>query len=446
MNQTRYLQRPGLLLSHGNVYAGFGGCGPDPDPYHGWIVAFDAATLQQSAVFNASPNGYEAAIWQSGHGLVGDASGYVYAMTGNGTFDGHTEFGNTFIKLSSGATILDWFLPPNNALLETYDLDPSSGGPILTPDTNLLVGGGKDGIVYVLNSSALGQRAAPVQSFQATHSCDHVSFSGCYQIHSAAYLSGVTTPMFYVWGFDDILRSYQWANGQFVSSTTNNSTVAGYPGAMLALSSLAGVPGTSILWAAEQSGVVHAFDAMNVATELWNSGQNAARDALGNFSKFGQPVIADGKVFVPTFSNAVVAYGLLATPSNPGQPIPPPPPPSGDTTPPTVGCNANPDVLWPPNGKSVPVNVSGTMTDTGSGLELSTARYSVHDEYNEVQPSGTIGVSAGGAYSINMSLIAARDGNDKDGRQYSVSVTIKDKAGNVGSCLAHIDVPHDKGH
>src|SRR3569833_1540222 len=80
--------------------------------------------------------------------LVADASGIVYAMVGNGSFDGVIDFGDTFLKLSSGLGVLDWFLPPNHAQLELYDLDPSSAGPILTPDTNLLVGGGKDGVVY----------------------------------------------------------------------------------------------------------------------------------------------------------------------------------------------------------------------------------------------------------------------------------------------------------
>lgn len=446
MNQTRYVQRTGLLLNHGNIYAGFGSCGPDPDPYHGWVVSFDATTLNQNGVFNTTSNGSEAAIWQSGHGLVSDASGNVYAMVGNGTYDGITEFANTFLKLSSGATILDWFLPPNSALLQQYDLDPSAGGPILTPDTNLIVGGGKDGIVYVLNPSNMGHTSAPIQSFQATHSCDTVSQSGCYHIHSSAYLSGTPNSMLYVWGFNDILRSYQWLDGHFVTSAVNNNTLTGYPGGMLAVSSSAGAAGTSILWAVEGPGIVHAFDALNVSAELWNSGQNASRDALGNFSKFGQPVISDGKVFVPTFSNTVVAYGLLPAGSsgNPGNPLLPPPPPSGDTTPPAVACSANPSVLWPPNGKSVPVVVSGTISDSGSGLDFGTAIYRVTDEYKQVQPSGSIAVNANGTYSIHLSLIAARNGNDTDGRQYSVSVAIKDKAGNLGSCVAPVDVPHDK--
>jgi hypothetical protein len=448
MNQTRYLQRPGLLLSNGNVYAGFGSCGPDPQPYHGWVVSFATTTLRQTGAFNTTPNGYQGAIWQSGRGLVGDTNGNVYSMVGNGSFDGVTEFSDTFLKLSPALRVLDWFLPPNRAQLEEYDLDPSSAGPILTPDTNLLVGGGKDGIVYVLNPSNLGHQGA-AQSFHGTHACDNATSDGCYQIHSTAYLSGTSTPMFYVWGFNDILRSYKWIGGAFQNGPLNN-TGTSYPGAMLAVSSLAGAPETtSILWAVERPdagrpGIVHAFDALNVSTELWNSAQNSDRDALGEFSKFGQPVIADGKVFVPTFSNTVVAYGLLPTPTPPGNPLPPPPPPSSDVTGPNITCSANPSTLWPPNGKSVPVTISGGMSDPGSGLNVSTAHYSVWDEYGQVQTNGPLNVSADGSYSVGLSLISSRNGNDSDGRQYTVSITVKDTSGNRGSCVASVQVPHNK--
>src|SRR5689334_774132 len=164
MNNTRYIQRPGLLLANGTIYAGFGGCGPDPSPYHGWILGYSAATLQQTAVYNASPNGDEDAIWQSGRGLVADTNGDVYAMTGNGAYDGTTNLADSFVKLSPGGILLDWFTPSNQALLNQYDLDLSSSGPILMPDTNLLLGGGKYGILYVLNPGSLGKTGAPCNS------------------------------------------------------------------------------------------------------------------------------------------------------------------------------------------------------------------------------------------------------------------------------------------
>ena len=315
MNQVHYLQRPGLLVSQGTVYAGFGGCGPDPSPYHGWVVGYDAGTLQQRVVYNASPNGDEDAIWQSGRGLVGDGTGNIYAMTGNGSHNPPTNLSDSFLKLSPQGNLVDWFSPSDHATLDQYDLDLSSSGPILTPDTHLLIGGGKEGVVYVLNPAALGMTGPPVQQFQGSRNCGTPTPNGCYQIHSVAYLSAGAS-LFYLWGAHDNLRSFQSSGGRF-SPAAQNSLVAGYPGSMLAVSSANGRSGTSILWAVDPSGVVHAYDALNVATELWNSSQDASRDSLGTFSKFGQPAIADGRVYVPTFSNKVVAYALLQVPAAP---------------------------------------------------------------------------------------------------------------------------------
>jgi hypothetical protein len=351
MNQVHYLQRPGLLLSQGTVYAGFGSCGPDPSPYHGWIVGYDAGTLQQKVVYNASPNGDEDAIWQSGRGLVADSTGNVYAMTGNGSYNPPTNLSESFLKLSPQGNLLDWFTPSDHATLDAHDLDLSSSGPILTPDTHLLVGGGKEGIVYVLNPSALGMTGGPVQQFVASATCASPTFSGCYRIHSVAYLSAGAS-LLYVWSANDNLRSFRSSGGGHFRPAAQNSRVVGFPGSMLAVSSSSGHPRTSILWAVDPSGVVHAYDALNVATELWNSTQDASRDSLGTFSKFGQPVIADGRVYVPTFSNTVVAYGLLQTPAAP----------SNLTS--AVNSSSSPDVSlsWTDNSDD----------ETGFGIERST--------------------------------------------------------------------------
>jgi uncharacterized repeat protein (TIGR03803 family) len=117
-----------------------------------------------------------------------------------------------------------------------------------------------------------------------------------------------------------------------------------------------------------------------------------------------------------------------------------------DTTPPTVGLSANPNSLWPPNGKMVSVVLSGTIVDNGSGVNASTATFSVADEYGQVQPSGSVAVGSGGAYSFSISLQASRNGNDLDGRQYTVTVSAKDNAGNLGSASTMVTVPHDQGH
>jgi len=116
-----------------------------------------------------------------------------------------------------------------------------------------------------------------------------------------------------------------------------------------------------------------------------------------------------------------------------------------DATPPSLSCAASPNSLWPPNGKSVLVTVSGSITDADSGVDASSAMYAVTDEYGQVQPSGGVTVGADGTYAFGVSLEASRDGTDRDGRTYTIVVSGTDMAGNVGSCSAEVIVPHDQG-
>jgi VCBS repeat protein len=116
-----------------------------------------------------------------------------------------------------------------------------------------------------------------------------------------------------------------------------------------------------------------------------------------------------------------------------------------DTTPPLITVSATPKVLWPPNGKMVPVSVSGTITDTGSGVNTKTAAYSVRDEYGEVQPTRAIALGPGGNYSFTVLLQASRRGSDLDGRRYTITVRAKDNVGNGGSKTSAVTVPHDQG-
>jgi len=117
-----------------------------------------------------------------------------------------------------------------------------------------------------------------------------------------------------------------------------------------------------------------------------------------------------------------------------------------DTTPSVIALSATPKVLWPPNGKMLPVTISGTITDTGSGVNLSRAAYSVTDEYGKVQPTGAITLGAGGSYSFTVLLQASRLGSDLDGRQYTITVRVSDNAGNAASQASVVTVPHDQGN
>ena len=174
-NARTHNQRAGLLLDHGTVYIAWASyC--DQGPYHGWILGYDAASLQQVMVYNTSPDGGLGGIWQSGGGLAADAAGNLYALTGNGSFNGDVggrNFGNSFIKVSPTGTLLDWFTPFNWSFLNATDEDLGIQNALLIPNTNLVVGGGKEGVMYVLDRNNMGHfrsgnNGQIVQSFQAS--------------------------------------------------------------------------------------------------------------------------------------------------------------------------------------------------------------------------------------------------------------------------------------
>ncbi len=317
-------------------------------------------------VYNTSPNGGLAGIWQSGGGLTADAAGNIYVLTGNGSFNGDqaggVNFGNSFLKVSPTGTLLDWFTPFNWSFLNATDEDLGSQNALLIPNSNLLVGGGKEGVLYVLDRNNLGHfrsdnNSQIVQSFQA-------SSSGRMNGSPVFWNSPVYGPSIYLWPAGDPLKVYRLVDGRFITPASAQSTVlapGGMPGGMMSLSANDGTAGTGILWATvsisgdanhtPRAGILRAFDASNVTRELWNSEQNPTRDALGLFSKFAPPTIADGKVFVPTISNKLVIYGLL-------------PPSSGNTAP---TANAGVDQTITPDGTSpAVVTLTGTATDDGN--------------------------------------------------------------------------------
>jgi outer membrane protein assembly factor BamB len=312
-------QRPALMLANGSVYVGYAShC--DREPYHGYLMAYDAKTLAQVAVFNTSPTGTEASIWQSGQGPAADADGNVYVVTGNGSWDGVQNFSESFLKFSPSLKLLDWFTPTNHDLLDKQDTDLNSSGATLIPGTHLVIGGGKEGVLYTLdtrNFGHLGDEHA-LQHFQATAS----------HLHSLVYwISDKKGPLLYVWGQRDKAKVYEF-NGDKLRETPSvmrDIPNQGHPGAMLSLSADGGRGG--ILWAAihatgdswheSRPGVLHAYEADDIRHELWNSLEVPARDDCGEYSKMAPPTIANGRVYLASFGSENVGtgqfcvYGLL---------------------------------------------------------------------------------------------------------------------------------------
>jgi hypothetical protein len=322
-NSALELQRPALLLLNGVVYMGFARQKTESVvPFHGWELGYNATTLKQVFVLNTTPNGNEGGIWMSGRGPAATAGGFTF-MTGNGDV-GNSNIGESFVRYATNRSQTGLYTPSNWSDLNTNDYDLGAGGPLLIPGTSLVLGGGKTGLIYLLSISS-GGAFSFVESVQATPGCSSSSDSSCAQVHSPAFwnLTGSSPPspsLLYIWASNDTLKAFTFSRGMLGTSPAyQNPMIAGLPGGgALSVSANGVTAGSGILWAAMSTqdassaavpGVLHAFNAANLGAELWNSSMNSA-DQFGNLAKFAIPVVANGKVYVATFSNQLAVYGL----------------------------------------------------------------------------------------------------------------------------------------
>lgn len=334
----QHAERAALLIANGQVYTSWTShC--DFSPYSGWVIAFFQSDLSRGAVGNVAPNsglaqsggnGYSIngpAIWMSGDGPAADAGGNIYFMTGNGRFETglnsngfplQGDYGNSFVKMATAGAntaIADYFTMSNEVTESQNDQDLGSGGELLLPDltdsTNtvkhLVVGAGKDGIIYVLDRENMGKfNASSNNIWQQVNN----ALGG--EIRSSpAYFNG----SLYFGPNGGALKAFSVTNAKVSAAPTSQSTTAfGYPGT----SPIVSANGTAngIVWTHENLNggavaVLHAYDAGNLAHELYNSTQATGnRDQFGAGNKFITPTVAGGKVFVGT-TNSVGVFGLL---------------------------------------------------------------------------------------------------------------------------------------
>ena len=319
-------QRPALLLFNQVIYIAWAShC--DHNPYHGWVMGYNASTLQKvpGATYSDTRNGSQGGIWQSGGGLATDGQGNLYFTTGNGTFDlfsGGKDAGNTILKMSTqnGLRRLDYFTPFNQSCLNVSDTDLGSGGILLLPTINEAIQGGKEGRLYVVSESSMGHYTSihNTCSNQQRTDVDHVlqefppqtASGGLY--NTPAFWNGSNGDYVYIVGAQDSLKAYQVTNGLLsVSPTSQTPETFTFPGGNPVVSSNGTTPGTGVLWTIDPTQVLRAYDATNLSSELYTSNQNAARDALPSYVTFSTPVIANGEVFVGTQSTLEI-YGLLS--------------------------------------------------------------------------------------------------------------------------------------
>ncbi len=357
LNALRHMARPALELYNGRIYIGLGSHG-DNQPYHGWVLTYTASADASAPVCNGAwcptPNASEGegGIWQGGGGLVIDSSGYVYFEIGNGAFDGTIssgvvsgldsngfpttgDYSDCFIKLALdptttqgnqgtnkngwGLKIVDYFAPYNNHTLDSGDKDVGSGGPTLLPDAagstahpHLIIGAGKEGKFYLVDRDNMGKFGTTdniVQTFAMAN-------SGSFCV--SAYFNG----RFYTTaGYGGVTASWPLANAAITTGSGQSSpdTIA-FPGCSPYVSANGTTNG--VVWVVDKgTGQLRAYDATNLASELWTSNLNATRDALGSAVKFSVPTPVNGHVYVGTADHLVVY----------GPPIPPTAPPAAPT-------------------------------------------------------------------------------------------------------------------
>ncbi len=336
-NAEQSFNRCAMTLAGGILYVTYTGYA-DTDPYHGWILGYNPANLQllTNYVFNTSPNSTiavwgpnagECGIWMGGNGLSVDANTNLYFEVGNGPFNANTngtEYGDSFVRLSTSSklAVADYFTPFNQASLSSADSDVGSGGPLLLPSavgssahTNLIVGCGKEGKIYLVDRDNMGHYNvandnAIVQEIPG-------AVGGTWS--SPAYFNH----FIYYHGNGDVLKAFSINNAAIGTTPASQSTTSyGFPGCTPAVS--ANGNNNGIVWDIQADAygsggpsILHAYNATNVAQELYNSSQNLTRDNPGGAVKMTVPTIVNGKVYVGA-KFALSVYGgslFLATPA-----------------------------------------------------------------------------------------------------------------------------------
>jgi hypothetical protein len=314
--KTHY-QRCALLLTGGVVYIGIGSNAESDSDNHGWIVGYKASDLTPTMTFCASPDDDWVSLWQAGGGLASDGDGYVYAETANGTFDvdtGGKDYGDSAIKLDATGAVVDYFTPYNQALLSSGDIDFGSANPLIVPDQSgpvphELIASGKPGILYVINRDKMGNFHAGsdsqiVQSVAAFPNTTNIT-GGIFM--SPAYWNGHV----YVSAIVSSLQDFTLSAGLLSTApASQTSQKFNWSGATVSVSSNGTTAG--IVWTLDGgAGVLYAYDATNLATELYDTNQaTGGRDMPGAPVKFAVPTVAHGHVYVGTQTELDV-YGLL---------------------------------------------------------------------------------------------------------------------------------------
>jgi hypothetical protein len=327
-------QRSGLVLTDGAIVIAWGShCDNYLWPWNGWVMAYNASSLTQTAVFNDTPNGTDGGIWMSGGAPAVDAGGNMFLSTGNGSFDAtsgvakppapNNDYGESFLNLNpSSLAVQDFYTPSQNAAWTTSDLDISGGGITVLPDgvgpsghPDVLVGSDKQGHLWMIDRSNM---SGFLPGADNTVQYLTLPYASKYGVHSSpGYWNGTV----YAAVANGPLMAFQLSSGlipqnaQVAIAASQSAETYTYP------SPTPMVSGGAIVWVLNNNAngtdngsgalgpaILRAYDATNLATTLYSSATLAA-DAGGEAAKFALPVVANGHVYVAGY-NALTVYGL----------------------------------------------------------------------------------------------------------------------------------------
>lgn len=351
---------------------------------HGWILAFDPKSLKLTATFCTTPTTGGGGIWHAGQGPAGDTGGNIYVMTSNGGFNGTTDFSESFLMLhytpppanttQGKLEVTTWFTPFRDADriqnepgtgYNFQDQDLGSGGPVVPRGLGLVMGAGKDGVIYVLGKGKFGNTTerdidshsqfaalkSPPIFFTYFHGFGvdatrlavlDQNFQGKthHQHHTPVYWESPDVgPMLFCWGENENLRAWSvtpageikfLAMGQETASA-GAPGMGGMPGGMLTLTANAQVKHSGIVWTTAPisgdgnrhvvEGIIRAYAATDFIEPhdndpnatlrlLWDS-HHTENDPGNrfNYNKFCPPIVANGKLYVTTYDGRVDVYG-----------------------------------------------------------------------------------------------------------------------------------------
>ncbi len=332
-------QRVALVMTGGKVYVAFASfC--DNGNYHGWVFSYsyNGSTFQQVNTYITTPAGLQASIWGGDGALVSDNNGNFYIMTGNGTFNantGGTDVGDSFVRLNAQLQRQDYFTPFNQTCISAGDQDLGSGAPLLLPGANALIGGGKEGRIYVVNTTNMGQFTVdPNLTCNGSAEENRTDIDKVQQetppatfgeiFSTPAFWNGPNGQYVYVSSVGSQTKAYSWTNGRLSTTPTSVTSVTfGFTGGDPVVSSNGTASGTGVLWTIDSGSILRAYDASNLANELYDSNQNGSRDGLGGgYVKYSTVAVANGEAFVGTAANLAI-FGLLSS-GTPPTPTPTP--------------------------------------------------------------------------------------------------------------------------